>query len=84
LVNDGPNSRGTTIMRQVANAANRIDYWIRRSIVPCFPPSDANAARDRYTGLTTAIGLSLKDQYDALASPMPPHLAALVKQFEAQ
>jgi len=28
-----------------------------------------------------AIGRCLKDQYDALASPIPPHLAALVKRL---
>src|SRR5262245_24763289 len=27
---------------------------------------------------------ALKDQYDALAPPIPPHLAALVKQLETQ
>ena len=32
----------------------------------------------------SAIGRCLKDQYYALASPIPPHLAALVKQLEAQ
>jgi hypothetical protein len=26
----------------------------------------------------------LRDQYDALAAPVPPSLAALVKQLEAQ
>jgi len=35
------------------------------------------------TGLS-AIGRSLRDQYDALAAPMPPYLAALVKQLEAR
>jgi len=32
----------------------------------------------------SAIGRSLKDRYDALASPMPPHLAALVEQLKMQ
>src|SRR5262245_39474403 len=31
---------------------------------------------------TEAIGKCLKEQYDALATPVPPHLAALVKKFE--
>jgi hypothetical protein len=70
-------------MRQVTTAADRIDYWIRRRIVPCSPPRDANPACDRYIGLTTAIGRSLRDQYDALTAPMPPHLSALVRQFDA-
>src|SRR5262245_32228796 len=29
-----------------------------------------------------AVGKSLKEQYDALAPPMPPHLAALVEQIK--
>ena len=29
-----------------------------------------------------AIGKCLKDQYDALGTPVPPHLAALVKKLE--
>jgi hypothetical protein len=31
-----------------------------------------------------AIGKCLKDQYDALATPMPRHLAVLVNQLEMQ
>jgi len=69
-------------MRQIANAADRIDYWIRRRIIACTPPSDANSARDGYSGLIVTIGRSLRDQYDVLAAPTPPHLAALVKQLE--
>jgi len=42
-----------------------------------------NPARDRMVGLS-AIGQSLKDQYDALAFPMPPHLAALIEQLKMQ
>jgi hypothetical protein len=37
--------------------------------------------RDRCIALS-AIGQCLKDQYDALATPTPPHLAALIKQLE--
>jgi hypothetical protein len=71
-------------MRQVATAADRIDYWVRRRIVPCdaLLPGNANPASDRYVGLTTAIGQSLRDQYNALAAPTPPHLAALVKRLQ--
>jgi hypothetical protein len=68
---------------RVATAADRIDYWIRRHIVPCVTPSNANPAPDLHVGLS-AIGRSLRDQYDALAAPMPPYLAALVKQLEAR
>jgi hypothetical protein len=73
-----------------AQTADHIDYWIRLHVVqfccgthPSQSHSKFNPARHRYVGLT-AIGLSLKDQYDALASPMPLHLAALVKQLEMQ
>jgi hypothetical protein len=67
----------------LTTAADRIDCWIRRHIVPCDAPSTANPARDRYAGLI-AIGRSLREQYDALAAPVPPYLAAVVKELEAQ
>ena len=75
-------------MRDLAAAADRIDDWIRRHVVSCYgthPPSQSklNSARDRRVGLS-AIGQCLKDQYDALATPIPPHLASLVKQLETQ
>jgi hypothetical protein len=34
--------------------------------------------------MLSAIGQRLKDEYDALATPVSPQLAALVKQLEAQ
>jgi hypothetical protein len=46
-------------------------------------PSSLMLACDR-RGWLSAIGQSLKAQYDALAAPVPPRLAALVKQLEAQ
>ena len=46
-------------------------------------PSKFNPARDRRVGLL-AIGQCLKEQYDALTTPMPRHLAALVQQLEMQ
>ena len=61
-------------MHQVATAADRIDYWIRRRIVACAPPGNANPASDRYV---------LRDQYDALAAPVPPHITSLVKRLQA-
>ena len=45
--------------------------------------SKFNPARDRRVGLL-AIGQCLKEQYDALTTPMPRHLAALVQQLEMQ
>jgi hypothetical protein len=70
-------------VRNLAVRADRIDYWIRRHVVPYPPQNKVNAARDRYVGLT-AIGRSLKEEYDALATPIPPHLAALVEQLKTQ
>jgi hypothetical protein len=67
----------------LTTAADRIDDWIHRHMVPCATPSNANPAPDRYAGLI-AIGRSLREQYDALAAPVPPYLAALVKELEAQ
>ena len=85
--------RGRRPMSTVAAAAqtaDRIDYWIRRHVIPhCYGthPSQSqskfNSSRDRRVGLL-AIGQCLKDQYDAFASPMPRHLAALVEQLETQ
>jgi hypothetical protein len=72
----------------VVRTADQIDYWIRRHVVQyCCgthpSQSKLNPARDRSISLS-AIGQCLKDQYDALAAPIPPRLAALVKQFETQ
>ena len=39
-----------------------------------FPPSDRS--------VWLSIGNRLRAQYDALAPPMPPHIAALVEQLE--
>jgi hypothetical protein len=89
LARNGRRKCGERPMRDLAAAADRIDYWIRRHvIVSCYgthPPSQSklNSARDRRIGLS-AIGQCLKDQYDALATPIPPHLAALVKQLETR
>jgi hypothetical protein len=61
------------------HTADRIDYGIRRQTRPA--QSNVNLARDRSVWLT-AIGQSLKDQYDVLATPVPRHIAALVEQFD--
>ena len=71
-----------------AQTADRIDYWIRRRVIQSchqthLSRSKLSPARDRSVWLS-AIGQCLKDQYDALANPIPPHLAALVKQLETQ
>jgi hypothetical protein len=71
-------------MPRLIVAADRIDYWVRRRIVPCdaLLPRKPNRASNRYVGLTTAIGQHLRDQYDALATPVPQHLAVLVEQLK--
>jgi hypothetical protein len=73
-----------------ARTADHIDYWIRRHVIqyyygthPSQSQSKFNPARDRRVGLL-AIGQCLKEQYDALTTPMPRHLAALVQQLEMQ
>jgi hypothetical protein len=64
--------------------ADRIDYWIRRDVFQHpLSQSRLNPARDRRVGLS-AIGQCLKGQYDAAATQIPPHLAALVKQLKTQ
>jgi hypothetical protein len=78
--------------------ADRIDYWVRRNIhasdhLWSTPhaigrSSRANGARpsklirgsDRSVWLS--IGHFLRDQYDALSAPVPPHITALVEQLE--
>jgi hypothetical protein len=75
-------------MPHVARTADRIDYWIRRHIVPCDTPSKARPALSKAhptfqrSIALDAIGRSLKEQYDAFAGPIPPHLAALVQQIQ--
>jgi len=77
----------------VVRTADRIDYWIRRRVhatdlAPSRPwpaqdrphRSKVFPASDRTVWLS--IGNCLRAQYDALARPMPPHIAALVEQLE--
>ena len=51
-----------------------------RSAVRSAPHSKLSPAGDRSVGLS--IGNCLMAQYDALAPPMPPHIAALVERLE--
>ncbi len=72
--------------------ADRIDYWIRRRVhATDLAPSNLWPAQDRphrsrVSGAPHSklfpIGNCLRAQYDALAPPMPPHIAALVEQLE--
>jgi hypothetical protein len=67
----------------LAAPADQIDYWIRWHLVPCPPERNVNPARERLVALT-AIGKTLRDQYDAVAAPAPRHLATLVEQLQRQ
>jgi hypothetical protein len=76
----------STIAAAAQTADRLLDPSARNSVLSTHPSQSQikfNSARDRRVGLS-AIGQCLKDQYDALASPMPRHLAALVEQLETQ
>jgi hypothetical protein len=45
------------------------------------PQSNVNPARDRRAALMV-IGRLLRDQYNTQATPVPPHLAALVEKLK--
>ena len=75
----------------VVRTADRIDYWIPRRVHAADPaplpaqdrpdrPRVSSAPSDRSVWLS--IGDCLRAQYDALAPPMPPHIAALVEQLK--
>jgi hypothetical protein len=49
--------------------------WRRLNAIPHYTLSPA---------ALSYIGLLLRDQYDAPASPIPPHLIALVRQLKTQ
>jgi hypothetical protein len=80
----------------VVRTADRIDYWIRRQVHATAPWSAPQVpCRSRVNGspqrklipvgdgsLWLSIGHCLKAQYDALAPPIPAHIAALVEQLE--
>jgi hypothetical protein len=77
-------------VRNPAARAKQIDYSIRRHAIRASFGADpaqhqrmCNPASDKMVGLS-AIGQSLKDHYDGLTPPMPPHLAALVEQLKTQ
>ena len=75
----------------VVRTAARIDYWIRRPVHAADPaplPAQDRPHRPRVSGAPSdrsvwlSIGDCLRAQYDALAPPMPPHIAVLVEQLE--
>jgi hypothetical protein len=69
-------------MRNPAAIADQIDYWIRRRAIQV--SCGTHPAQNKSGLVRLSIGQSLKDHYDALAPPMPPHLVALVEQLKTQ
>jgi hypothetical protein len=87
----GPASREGVPMPTIAApalTADRIDHWIPAHIIQyCYgthPSQSKLLPRGGRSVGMLAIGKCLKDQYDALATPTPPHLAALVKKLKTQ
>jgi hypothetical protein len=66
-----------TIMRKLLHTTAAVAALQART------QSKLNPDRDRRVVLL-AIGQCLKDQYDALATTIPPHFATLVKQLETE
>jgi hypothetical protein len=53
----------------LATTADRIDYWVRRHIVPCPPQKNVNPARDRLVALAAiARGLRISTMPSRLPS----------------
>jgi hypothetical protein len=87
-------------LNATVRAANDLDDWIRRYVVEhplrygptefCADQSQSAkgqksvppASRDRSVWL--ALGHCLRVQYDALATPVPPHIAGLVEQLDTK
>jgi len=71
-------------------AADRIDYWIRRHLFQHCHVDHRSQSEKKFKPawdrriVLSAIGQCLKDQYNVSTSPMPRHLAALVEQLETQ
>jgi hypothetical protein len=70
-------------MRQPTATADQIVYLIRRHVVPRPPENNIDPVRDRRLSLTT-IGHLLKNEYNALPTAVPPHLAVLIDQLKMQ
>ena len=69
-----------------AQTANQIDDWIPAHIIQYCYGTDPSQSKllprgGRRVGML-AIGKWLKNRYDAFATLVPPHLAALVKKLK--
>jgi hypothetical protein len=82
-------------LKATVQAADRLDDWMRRYVVEhplrygptefCADRPPRNRAvfvRDRSVWLS--LGHCLRVQYDALAPPVPSHIAGLVEQLDTQ
>jgi hypothetical protein len=66
--------------------ANRVDSWIPQQVIQyCYgtDPSQFLPRGGRRVGML-AIGKTLRDQYDAVASSTPPELATLIQQLKRE
>jgi hypothetical protein len=72
---------GMRPMRDRGRAADLIDYCIHRY---CDGTHCSDSKLNPRWVCLLAIGECLRDEYDAVGSPIPPHLAALVKRLETQ
>jgi len=73
-------------MPRLTAAVDRVDGWIPQDVIQyCYGThySQFLPRGGRRIGMLV-IGKSLRDQYDALASPVPRDLAVLVRRLEAQ
>ena len=50
----------------------------------CFFARKGRSVLLAITSIWLSIGQGLRAEYEAITAPIPPHLAALVRQFEAQ
>lgn len=81
IANEMRSSRAQPPLAPPARASAH--HTVGRSRPDRLAPSKLMLACDRRAWLA-ALGQSLKSQYDALAAPLPPRLAVLVKQLETQ
>jgi len=72
-------------MHDRSAATYRLDYWTGRAATQLYcgtHPPETESSPALLVGLS-AIGEGLKARYGAFASPVPPHLSALVEQVDA-
>jgi len=81
-----PSNAKAGALAAAALVADRIDYWIRRHVIQYWHeahPSQQRLSPAQDKRIGPSVGQCPRQQYDAFATPMSPHLAA-VKQLETQ